>query len=232
MSDGRKAASDGTTARSVRIVCGDVELSGELTVPDHPLGVVVFAHGSGSSRGSPRNLAVAATLQRHGLATLLFDLLTDDEAGSRRAVFDIGMLAERLGMAMEQVEGSPALAGASVGLFGASTGAAAALDAAAARPDLVRAVVSRGGRPDLARRLGAVLAPTLLVVGGADTTVLALNRRAAGSLGGPAELRIVEGAGHLFEGPGQLEEVASAAAGWFGRYLVDGTAATPGSSRS
>lgn len=232
MSDGRKAASDGTTARSVRILCGDVELSGELTVPDHPLGVVVFAHGSGSSRVSPRNLAVAATLQRHGLATLLFDLLTDDEAGSRRAVFDIGMLAERLSMAMEQIEGSPALAGAPVGLFGASTGAAAALDAAAARPDLVRAVVSRGGRPDLARRLGAVLAPTLLVVGGADTTVLALNRRAAGSLGGPAELRIVEGAGHLFEGPGQLEEVASAAAGWFGRYLVDGAAATPGSSSS
>ena len=196
-------------------------LPGTLDVPDGAVrGVVIFAHGSGSSRLSPRNQFVAGTLQGRGLATLLFDLLTDDEALDRRNVFDIPLLARRLGEAIDWQAQRDEIAGLPVGLFGASTGAAAALVAAAGHPERVDAVVSRGGRPDLAgAALPLVRAPTLLIVGGEDREVLALNQRAAHQMTCAHDIRVVPGATHLFEEPGTLERVAADAASWFERYL-------------
>ncbi|MCX7931670.1 MAG: dienelactone hydrolase family protein [Rhodovarius sp.] len=197
-------------------------LPGLLELPRQPRGIVVFAHGSGSGRMSPRNRAVAASLREAGFATLLSDLLSPAEAADRRAAFDIPLLAARLEAAARCAAVQPGLAGLPVGLFGASTGAAAALAVAAAGRVPVGAVVSRGGRPDLAGAavLGAVRAPTLLLVGGADHAVLALNREALGHLSCPAELAVIQGAGHLFEEPGALEEVARLARGWFARWLL------------
>ncbi|WP_116205575.1 dienelactone hydrolase family protein [Amycolatopsis circi] len=200
---------------------GTSSAEGDLTVPADAVGVVVFAHGSGSSRRSPRNQAVARTLQDHRFATLLFDLLSADEDHDEQR-FDIGLLRDRLLRALDELRRHPETSGLPVGLFGASTGAAAALSAAAARPDVVRAVVSRGGRADLADDvLPEVRCPVLLIVGGQDDTVRRLNKAAAGRLPGDRELVVVPGAGHLFEEPGALEQVAEAAAGWFNRHLPD-----------
>ncbi len=196
---------------------------GTLALPPHPLGLVLFAHGSGSSRLSPRNRYVADCLFRSNLGWLLFDLLTERESLSRENVFDIPLLAERLQLATEWAADYPATKDLALGYFGASTGAAAALMAAAGTTR-VRAVVSRGGRPDLAGEwLSRVTVPTLLIVGGADPAVLELNARALESLGGTKELIIVPRATHLFEEPGTLERVAEEAAGWFSRYLPVGT---------
>ncbi len=207
-------------SRELRIPAGDVVLHGALDLPVAAVGLVVFAHGSGSSRSSPRNLYVARRLWQAGLGTLLFDLLTPDEqALDRRGAvlrFDIGRLARRLVDVVDWLRREECVPGSRLGLFGASTGAAAALLAAARRPRLVMAVVSRGGRPDLAgAELAQVLAPTLLIVGGFDTEVIELNRLAAGQLRCEHELRIVPGATHLFEEPGTLGEVAELAAAWF-----------------
>ena len=193
-----------------------IQLSGTLGLPDDPAGLVIFAHGSGSSRFSPRNRAVAAHLNAAGFATLLFDLLTEGEAGDRANVFDIDLLASRLLAARRWAAQAPEIDDLPVGLFGASTGAAAALRAAAAAPEGIAAVVSRGGRPDLAgAALRQVKAPTLLIVGGEDREVLALNRRAASRLAGPHQFAVVPGAGHLFEEPGALEQAARLAVEWF-----------------
>jgi putative phosphoribosyl transferase len=188
--------------------------------------MVVFAHGSGSGRFSPRNRFVADALRREGggLGTLLFDLLRPEEAGDRRLVFDVPLLAERLVQAIDWLlsrDGLGSSAASPVGLFGASTGAAAALAAAAARPDVVRAVVSRGGRPDLTDpdALRRVRAPSLLIVGSSDVEVLALNRAAAAELSCEKRVAVVEGAGHLFEEPGALDEVVGLARGWFATRL-------------
>lgn len=203
---------------SVRI--GTRGLPGELVETSEQRGVVVFAHGSGSSRLSPRNRQVAAVLQEHGLGTLLFDLLTPEEAQDRRLVFDIPLLADRLVGAIDWLRSRPGRADQRIGLFGASTGAAAALVAAAARPADVAAVVSRGGRPDLASAaLGAVRVPTLLIVGGDDTEALALNREALQRLHAEKRLSVVPGATHLFEEPGALDAVARLAADWFLLHL-------------
>ncbi|SEF76371.1 erythromycin esterase family protein [Jhaorihella thermophila] len=196
-------------------------LQGDLVIPPDPRGIILFAHGSGSSRLSPRNRQVAHSLNELGFATLLLDLLTPQEAADRRNVFDIPLLAERLLQADLWIAGEPELADLPLGLFGASTGAAAALIAAAELGGRISAVVSRGGRPDLAMpRLAEVTAPTLLIVGGADTQVLELNRRALAALQCEKQLRIVPGAGHLFEGPGELEAVTQMAGAWFQHYLV------------
>ncbi|NDU76908.1 hypothetical protein GWI34_30425 [Actinomadura sp. DSM 109109] len=204
----------------------DAELAGELDIPDDARGVVLFAHGSGSSRHSPRNRAVAAGLNAAGFGTLLMDLLTgpEEEADQVTAAlrFDIDLLTRRLTGAVdaltEGLESAPHTAGLPIGLFGASTGAAAALGAAAARPRIA-AVVSRGGRPDLAGpALADVRAPVLLIVGGRDTEVLELNQRAHRILSS-SEVHVISGAGHLFEEPGALEEVTAQAADWFGLHL-------------
>ena len=208
-------------ARALLLDIGDVELKGDLVVPAEPRGLVIFAHGSGSSRLSPRNREVAATVNDTGLATLLFDLLTENEGDRRELVFDIPLLARRLEAVTRWAIAEPDTRGLPVGYFGASTGAAAALRAAAAAHDVVRAVVSRGGRPDLAAdRLPYVTAPTLLLVGGHDPEVLELNRHAAAMLHCPHRLEVIEGAGHLFSEPGTLERVAKLAAEWFGNYLT------------
>lgn len=201
-----------------------VDLEGELALPESPLGLVLFAHGSGSSRHSPRNRYVADALQEGRLGTLLMDLLTpaEDQIDSRTAElrFNIELLAERVIAAVDWAGSHPALQGLTVGLFGASTGAAAALVAAAGRPAQVIAVVSRGGRPDLAgAALPQVRAATLLLVGGDDRTVLELNREALRELRGEKELKILPGATHLFEEPGALEEVSRLAQKWFVRHL-------------
>jgi putative phosphoribosyl transferase len=206
--------------RELTIDLGRVSLPGTLTVPDGPTGVIVFAHGSGSSRHSPRNQQVADGLVSAGFATLLFDLLTVEEGRDRGNVFDIGLLGERLAGAGDRVGEEDAVATLPVGLFGASTGGAAALDAAAARPDRVGAVVSRGGRPDLATSRPAVRCPVLLVVGGADTAVIGMNERAAEDLQVEHRLELVRGAGHLFEGPGELETVTDLAVDWFRQHLT------------
>ncbi|MEV6330520.1 phosphoribosyltransferase family protein [Streptomyces sp. NPDC051909] len=204
----------------VRIPLGGRETGGRLAVPEGATGVVLFAHGSGSSRHSPRNQAVAETLNRAGVGTLLFDLLTEEEAADRSNVFDTPLLAERLRQAGDWLAGRPEAAGLRFGYFGASTGAAAALWAAAEPGSTVAAVVSRGGRPDLAEeRLGGVTAPTLLIVGGADPLVLDLNRQAERLLRCEHRLVTVPGAGHLFEEPGALAEVGRLAAGWFAERL-------------
>jgi putative phosphoribosyl transferase len=198
-----------------------VRLPGDLTLPQDARAIVVFAHGSGSSRRSPRNVQVAAALQESRLATLLFDLLTPLEALDRANVFDVPLLAGRLGAATRWLRARPDTAGLPLGYFGASTGAAAALWAAAEPGADVGAVVSRGGRPDLAGpRLGGVRAPTLLVVGGADDVVLELNRRALEELRCERDLVVVPGATHLFEEPGALERVAELAGAWFVEHLA------------
>jgi dienelactone hydrolase len=211
--------------RDVRVSAVGIELEGHLHVPDGAHGVVLFAHGSGSSRHSPRNQYVARMLRLVGLGTLLVDLLTSEEESvdqyTRYLRFDIELLAMRLLGATDWLRQQPETRDLAIGYFGASTGAGAALLAAAERPDLVRAVVSRGGRPDLAGpALIRVRAPTLLIVGGADTPVIDLNERAMELLEVEKELRIVPRATHLFEEPGALEEVARLAADWFVRHLV------------
>ncbi len=224
--DKGQGAGDGAPAeRDVIVLAGTVPLPGRLTVPPRVRGVVVFAHGTGSSRNSPRNMFVAGTLHVVGLGSLLFDLLTPDEEADRANVFDIGLLAG-LSAATSWLRGQPGLERIPVGYFGASTGAAAALRAAAgfaADPGQIAAVVSRGGRPDLAgASLGAVRAPTLLLVGGLDDRVLELNEAARAQLPGESQLVIIPGAGHLFAEPGTLEQVASLARDWFLRYLRAG----------
>jgi putative phosphoribosyl transferase len=208
--------------RVIMVRTGDVALPGDLSLPPSPSGVVVFAHGSGSSRLSPRNIEVARTLARAEFATLLFDLLTDREALDRRNVFDIPLLASRLTDATRWLQAQPETEPLPQGYFGASTGAAAALWAAADPARGVHAVVSRGGRPDLAApRLPHVRAPTLLIVGGADSTVLALNRDALADLRScEHRLAVVPGATHLFEEPGALEQVAELARDWFAAHLA------------
>lgn len=212
---------DGAVAsREVVVGAGEPRLEGTLARPEGARGLVVFAHGSGSSRLSPRNRAVAAALRAAGFATLLFDLLTPAEARDRAGVFDIARLARRVAGAVLWARAEPEMRGLPLGLFGASTGAAAALVAAAELPDEVAAVVSRSGRPDLAGpALARVRAPVLLVVGGADHGVHALNRNAAEALAGAVEMRVVAGAGHLFEEPGALDAVIRHAAGWFAAHL-------------
>ncbi len=212
------------TRQDVLIPAAAATLPGMLVLPTGATGVVLFAHGSGSSRLSPRNRAVAAELQRAGLGTLLFDLLTEEESLDRRRVFDVELLAGRLDDARRWLEAEPGMEHVAVGYFGASTGAAAALIAAADHPAAVRAVVSRGGRPDLAgEALKRVAAPTLLIVGGADIGVVELNESAYRQLGGVKHLAIVPGATHLFDEPGALETVARLAGDWFSRYLAPPT---------
>lgn len=195
-------------------------LDGLLWLPENPIGLIIFAHGSGSSRFSPRNTFVASEFRRGGFATLLFDLLTPDEAKIRSNVFDIPLLAGRVGETIAEARANPALSELPIGLFGASTGAAAALVAAAEHPDEVASVVSRGGRPDLATsHLSKVRCPTLLIVGGSDSEVLELNREALAQLTCVKGLRIVPGATHLFEEPGALLEVVEQALFWFRAHM-------------
>jgi len=202
---------------------GALGLPGELVLPAQPRGMVVFAHGSGSSRLSPRNAFVAHVLHEHHLGTLLFDLLTVSEAADRRNVFDIDLLGARVAQALDWLVQRSDLARLRVGLFGASTGAAAALHAAADHPGSVGAVVSRGGRPDLASdRLARVSAPTLLIVGGLDLEVLQLNRKAMRAMTCGKRLEIVPGATHLFEEPGTLDAAANLAGAWFETHLARG----------
>jgi dienelactone hydrolase len=213
-----------SVARQVTIPAGGALLHGGLNVPAGAFGIVLFVHGSGSSRHSPRNRFVAERIQARGLGTLLFDLLTADEeqidTRTRHLRFDVGLLAARLEIATRSVEEWPETAGLRVGYFGASTGAAAALVAAAALGDRIGAVVSRGGRPDLAGdALPFVTAPTLLVVGGWDDAVMRLNSIAYDQLRCVRDLAVVENATHLFEEPGKLDEVAGLAADWFAEYL-------------
>jgi putative phosphoribosyl transferase len=210
--------------REVRVSAGPVELEGILAIPEGAQGIVLFAHGSGSGRHSPRNRYVAEVLREAGLATLLIDLLTPEEEEvdlrTRPLRFDIGLLADRLAGATDWLARNPDTQELRVGYFGASTGAGAALVAAAERPE-VGAVVSRGGRPDLAgEALSHVATPTLLIVGGEDEPVIGMNWEALAQLRSEKEIEIVPGATHLFEEPGKLEEVARLAADWFTRHLI------------
>lgn len=210
--------------RVVQVESGPARLEGMLGIPEGAHGVVLFAHGSGSGRFSPRNQFVARVLREGGIGTLLIDLLEEWESEDRSKVFDINLLAERLLSATEWLQADPEAKDLAIGYFGASTGAAAALQAAAKLGDPIKAIVSRGGRPDLAMEyLPKVTAPTLLIVGGEDWPVIPLNREAYELLPGPKELAIVPGAGHLFEEPGALEEVARLAREWFARYLAPRT---------
>jgi putative phosphoribosyl transferase len=218
---------EGPGDAAVRIAFGGVRLAGTLSLPASPRAIVLFAHGSGSSRNSPRNISVAQVLVAAGFGTLLFDLLTIDEDRDHATRFDIGLLSERLIGATRWLRAEPAWATSPLGYFGASTGAAAALVAAAELPADIGAVVSRGGRPDLAgpsvlQRVGA---PTLLIVGGEDATVIGLNQDAYAHLRCAKELQIVPGATHLFEEPGTLDAVAALATRWFARHLAPGSAA-------
>jgi putative phosphoribosyl transferase len=207
--------------RQVEIPAPPVHIAGDLTVPTDAAGLVVFAHGSGSSRKSKRNRQVAAGLNERSFATLLLDLLTVEEELDRANVFDIELLSRRLVAATRWAGDQDDTGALPVGYFGASTGAAAALCAAAELGESIRAVVSRGGRPDMAGEcLERVTAPTLLIVGGADRTVIALNEQAAARLRAPHRMEIVPGATHLFEEPGALERVAELAADWFAQYLA------------
>jgi nucleotide-binding universal stress UspA family protein/pimeloyl-ACP methyl ester carboxylesterase len=228
----RDAPGPADPSRELAIPAGGVTVRGELRWSGKPCGVVVFAHGSGSSRHSPRNQLVAQVLNGAGFATLLMDLLTEDEGEDRDKVFDCALLADRLAAAAEWVTCEPEMAGLPIGVFGASTGSAAALMAAASHPRRVSAVVSRGGRPDLARNdLPAVRAPTLLIVGGDDEPVLTWNREALARLTCVKELAVVPGATHLFEEPGALERVAELARDWFARHLTPGRKAAAGAAR-
>jgi putative phosphoribosyl transferase len=212
--------SDQQIRREVRIPAGDVTLAGTLTLPPESSSVVLFAHGSGSSRHSPRNQLVAETLHAARIGTLLFDLLTEREGRDRAKVFAVDLLAERLNQARVWLVAEQGSGGLTLGFFGASTGAAAALVAAASYERSSAAIVSRGGRPDLAGdALERVTAPTLLIVGGADYEVLELNRQALGRLRCVKQLAVVPGATHLFEEPGTLEQVATLARDWFQTYL-------------
>jgi len=214
--------------RQVEIPSGKRRLSGVMHVPTDARGVVAFAHGSGSGRFSPRNQFVAGVLDEAGLATLLLDLLEEAESEDQRKVFDIKLLAERLQSAADWLKREPATKALRLGYFGASTGAGAALVAAVRDPTAVGAVVSRGGRPDLARDyLSAVQAPTLLIVGGNDDVVIELNEQALRLLHCPKQLVIVPGATHLFEEPGTLEEVSRLAKEWFVRLLTPSTGLSP-----
>lgn len=205
----------------VTIDAGAVRLEGHFAVPEPAVGIVVFVHGSGSSRHSPRNRSVAISLHRLGFGTLLFDLLTPEEELDRARVFDVGLLSERLRYGLTWLDRQPEAQGIGVGLFGASTGAAAALSVAAEPGSDIGAVVSRGGRPDLAgERLAAVRAPTLLIVGGNDHVVIELNRRALVELTCEHQMEIVSGATHLFEEPGAMARVAELAGDWFIGHLV------------
>jgi putative phosphoribosyl transferase len=213
-------------ALQVAVHAGDAELQGELTAPDQAVGIVAFAHGSGSGRHSPRNRRVAKTFNEAGIATLLLDLLTAREEGRDRVTaeyrFDIDLLARRLVSTVDWIRRNPATVRLPLGLFGASTGAAAALVAAAVRSEEIAAVVSRGGRPDLAGpALPAVKAPTLLIVGGADEQVLDLNRQALELMQTEKRLVVIPGATHLFEEPGALEEVARLATEWFLEHFLE-----------
>lgn len=218
-------------AKDVRIDLEGFALEGHLSISDGAQGLVLFAHGSGSSRHSTRNRFVAEMLNRARLGTLLFDLLTEEEEQEDQPAseyrFDIPLLSQRVGGAVRWAAESPQCRGLAIGIFGASTGAAAALNAAAAAPDLVRAVVSRGGRPDLAlENLGRVQAPTRLIVGGLDEPVIEMNQKAFDALiSAPRDLLIVPGATHLFPEEGKLEQVSAHTAEWFGRYLGDAAAA-------
>jgi putative phosphoribosyl transferase len=206
--------------QDVTIRSGRVRLDGRLMVPSSPRGVTVFAHGSGSGRFSPRNNFVARHLQQGGVATLLMDLLTHDEAEDRRKVFDIDLLADRVLMAKAWLEQAERTRGLGIGYFGASTGAGAALQAAARDPSSIQAIVSRGGRPDLAEPyLPSVTVPTLLIVGGDDEPVIEMNRAAYRLLSCTKRIVIVPGATHLFEEPGMLEQVAEHALMWFQQYF-------------
>ena len=205
---------------AVRITKGSLSLEGTLGLPAQAIGLVVFAHGSGSGRFSPRNNYVARYLQQGKVATLLLDLLTPDEADDRRKVFDIDLLADRVLLAKAWLAQDDRTKGLGIGYFGASTGAGAALQAAARDPSFVQAVVSRGGRPDLAEPyLPAVTAPTLLIVGGDDEPVIEMNRAAYRLLACQKRLVIVPGASHLFEEPGTLEQVAEHALAWFQQHF-------------
>jgi len=211
-------------AQTLRVPVDGTVLNAEIAIPVEAHGMVVFAHGSGSSRHSPRNQFVARVLQQSDFGTLLMDLLTEKEEAldlqSREMRFDIGLLAKRLTAAVVWVSSQPSFKHLPIGLFGASTGAAAALVSAADRPDLVKSVVSRGGRPDLGgESLARVKAPTMLIVGGYDDAVLALNEQAKARMPGEAVLKIVPRATHLFEEPGALAQVADLAAAWFWRTL-------------
>lgn len=213
-----------TEALPVRIRANRVTLDGILTLPSEAQGLVIFAHGSGSSRFSPRNRSVALQLNRAGFATLLFDLLTPDEdardAHTGRLRFDLELLSHRLLAVTDHLVTWPETSGLPLGYFGASTGAAAALLAAGERPDRIGAIVSRGGRPDLASsQLAGVHAPTLLIVGGEDREVITLNQSVLAFLPAESALAIVPGAGHLFEEPGALQQVAQLAMQWFARFL-------------
>jgi len=208
----------------VRIPAGKAAINGNLTIPPKAKGIVLFAHGSGSGRFSPRNTMVAREINKAGMATLLIDLLTKDEEATDEFTgefrFDISLLAERLIFATEWLTTNPNTASLAVGYFGASTGAAAALIAAAKLPKQIKAVVSRGGRPDLAGDyLSRVKAPTLLIVGGYDAEVLQLNKEAMEQLPSKKKLTVVPGATHLFEEPGKLEQVAKLAIDWFSKHL-------------
>ena len=208
-------------SRLIQLPCGPLFIHGDLTVPKPARGLVLFAHGSGSSRHSPRNRIVASALNALGFATLLMDLLTDEEDHHSVARFDIRLLTERLQAAVQWVLQEPELTRLPIGLFGGSTGAAAALQVAAARPKQVRAVVSRGGRPDMASAevLLKVQAPTLLIVGSLDTEVLELNRLAKSQMPGLTEINVIPGATHLFEESGALEQVSQHAGAWFNQWL-------------
>jgi putative phosphoribosyl transferase len=210
-----------STSTLVHIPAGRATIEGMLEIPEHAKGLVLFAHGSGSSRHSPRNNYVAGVLRKAGVGTLLMDLLTPGEDRDYAQRFDIGLLTQRLLDAARWVGAQPATRDLPLGFFGASTGAAAALEAAAVLGDKAGAVVSRGGRPDLAseQALLKVQAPTLLLVGGYDDGVIELNQLAYEQLCGEKEMQIVPGATHLFEEPGTLEEVAKQAAAWFARHL-------------
>ncbi len=206
----------------VTIKARQVSLDGVLGMPDNPVGIVLFAHGSGSSRLSPRNNFVADELRRAAMGTLLIDLLTQDEEKIDKMRFEIALLSERLDAAIAWLRQHESTQGMPIGLFGASTGSAAALRAAASNIGVIAAVVSRGGRPDMAglHALEQVRAPTLLIVGGRDDVVIELNRAAYSVLRCEKQLEIVPGATHLFEEPGKLEAVAALAATWFGRHLA------------
>jgi putative phosphoribosyl transferase len=220
------------TERPISVMSDQVTLNGFLGIPPGPVGVVLFAHGSGSGRLSPRNRYVAQRLRNGGIATLLIDLLTEDEAEDRRNVFDIDLLADRVLMAGTWLNEDERTKRLPLGYFGASTGAGAALQAAARHPSMVKAVVSRGGRPDLAEQyLPEVTAPTLLLVGGYDEPVTGMNQAAFDLLRCPKELTIIPGATHLFEEPGTLERVADFALEWFLRFFAPHTERTEASRR-
>lgn len=207
--------------RPVKIPVDVGRLDGMLTVPAEACGLVLFAHGSGSSHQSPRNKLIASTLQERGIATLLFDLLTPVEDSQFSNRFNVDLLTERLELATDWVRKQEGLADIAIGYFGASTGAAAALRAGGNRGEHIKAIVSRGGRPDLAGPgvLSQVKAPTLLLVGGRDTSVIALNREATAHMACEKQMRVIPGATHLFEEPGMLEQVSTQAADWFSEHL-------------